>query len=113
MNLLLIHGTAAARTMATTNDKAMALADSDPNANPHLKYSDANAQGFGVALVTATQVTAVLTTVQRPVTTAAPCGEADRHLHRAHRQPRWPHRADVHRHAAVPVLTSDQKSMRW
>lgn len=71
MNMLLLHGPAAARTMATTNDKAMALAQSAPP-NPHLKYADTNAQGFGVALIGSTQIEATLTTVQRPITTAAP-----------------------------------------
>lgn len=71
LNLLLLHGTAAADTMARTNDRTMALAAADPTANPHLKYADTNAQGFGVALVTATQVEATLTTISRPVTQAA------------------------------------------
>lgn len=71
LNLLLLHGTAAADTMARTNDVAMALAASNPD-NPHLKYADTNAQGYGVARVTATEIEAVLTTIERPVTTAAP-----------------------------------------
>jgi alkaline phosphatase D len=71
VNLLLLHGTASASTMANTDNLTMALAASDPD-NPHLKYADTNAQGFGVALVTATQVEATLTTVERPVTQAAP-----------------------------------------
>lgn len=71
LNMLLMHGAASARTMATTNDLAMALAQSNTD-NPHLKYADTNAQGFGVALITATQVTTTLTTVARPITTAAP-----------------------------------------
>jgi alkaline phosphatase D len=71
MNMLLLHGTAAAYTMYQTNNRTMALAQSDPTNNPHLKYADCNAQGFGVALVTATQVDATLTTISRPVTMAA------------------------------------------
>ena len=70
--MLLINGPRAAYTMSQTNDRAMALAQNDPTANPHLKYADTNAQGFGVALVTATQVEATLTTIARPVTNAAP-----------------------------------------
>lgn len=72
LNMLLINGARSAYTMSQTNDRAMALAQNDPNANPHLKYADTNAQGFGVALVTATQVEATLTTISRPVTMAAP-----------------------------------------
>jgi alkaline phosphatase D len=69
LNLLLRHGTAAARTMATTNNLAMAMAQADPTVAPHLKYADTNAQGFGVALITATQVEATLTTINRPIVT--------------------------------------------
>lgn len=71
LNMLLVHGTTAADTMRRTNDREMALAQSDPTANPHLKYADTNSQGYGVALVTATQVEATLTTISRPVTSAA------------------------------------------
>ena len=71
INLLLRYGTAAARTMATTNNLAMALAQRDPTANPHLKYADCNAQGFAVALFTAGQVEAELVTINRPVTATA------------------------------------------
>ncbi|MEZ4401396.1 MAG: alkaline phosphatase D family protein [Kofleriaceae bacterium] len=45
MNMLFLHGMASARTMAQTNDKAMALAQADATINPHLKYADTNAQG--------------------------------------------------------------------
>lgn len=70
LNLLLLHGTAAARTMATTDNLTMALAASNPD-NPHLKYADTNAQGFGVALITAAQMEATLTTIERPIMTNA------------------------------------------
>lgn len=71
LNLLLLHGTAAAHRMHQTNNLTMAMALAD-DSNPHLKYADTNSQGYGVALITATQVEATLTTVERPVTTAAP-----------------------------------------
>jgi alkaline phosphatase D len=67
VNLLLLHGAAAARTMATTNDLAMAMAQADPTCNPHLRYVDANAQGYGIALIGATQVEAWLVTIGRPI----------------------------------------------
>jgi alkaline phosphatase D len=71
LNLLLLHGTTAAITMDETEDRAMALAQSDPTINPHLKYADTNAQGYGVVLITATQVETVLTTVERPTDNTA------------------------------------------
>ena len=71
LNLLLIHGTTAAVTMHETKDRAMALAQSDRTINPHLKYADSNAQGYGVVLITATQVETVLTTVERPTDNTA------------------------------------------
>ncbi len=71
LNMLLVHGAAAARTMATTNNLTMALAASDRTINPHLKYADTNAQGYGVALFTATELQATLVTVQRPINAAA------------------------------------------
>jgi alkaline phosphatase D len=67
LNLLLRQGTAAARTMATTNNLTQALADADPTVMAHLKYADTNAQGYGVAVITAGQIEATLTTVARPI----------------------------------------------
>lgn len=72
MNMLLLHGADAAATMDETKDRAQALARANPTINPHLKYADTNAQGYGVALVTATQIEASFTTVRRAVDAAAP-----------------------------------------
>jgi alkaline phosphatase D len=72
MNLLLLHGTAAANTMANTNDLTQAMADADPTANPHLRYADTNAQGYGVLVVSATEIEATLVTIDRPVTGDGP-----------------------------------------
>ena len=66
----LLHGSASAKAMNDTRDLPTALAASAPP-NPHLKYSDANSQGYGIALITGTQVVATLTTIERPVTNAA------------------------------------------
>jgi alkaline phosphatase D len=71
MNLLLIHGTAAASTMASTNDLEQAMAVSDPTANPHLAYADTNAQGYGLLVVGADQAEATLVTVVRPTSPTA------------------------------------------
>ncbi len=71
LNLLILHGAASAKTMAETNSLDMALRESAPP-NPHLKYADTNSQGYGVALITATQVEGTLTTIGRPITNGAP-----------------------------------------
>ena len=67
LNLWLRHGTHAARTYAETNDLAQALALADPTINPHLKYVDTNAQGYGYAKITATQVEGTIVTINRPI----------------------------------------------
>ncbi len=72
LNLLLLHGTAAATTMGLTNDLEQAMAVADPTVNPHLKYADTNAQGYGIAVISGAQVEATLVTMARPVATAAP-----------------------------------------
>jgi alkaline phosphatase D len=71
LNMLILHGAASAKKMFETNRLDMALLESAPP-NPHVKYADSNSQGFGVALITATQVVGTLTTMARPVTTGAP-----------------------------------------
>jgi alkaline phosphatase D len=75
MNLLILHGSDAAATFDTTHDLAMAQAQYDATINPHLRYADANSQGYGYLKVTATGCTGVLTTINRPTampTTAGP-----------------------------------------
>lgn len=72
MNMLLMHGANAAVRMDETKDVAMALAASDRTINPHLRYADTNAQGYGVALVSANQVEASLVTMRRAIDAAAP-----------------------------------------
>ena len=74
MNLLLIHGTDAAAEYAATLDVNMALAKGDPTVNPHLKYADTNAQGYGYLKITATQCEGTLTTINRPVGQASTSG---------------------------------------
>jgi alkaline phosphatase D len=70
MNMLLRFGSAAALTMANTDDIAAAQADYDPTINPWLKYADTNAQGYGILRITATGATSDLVTVNRPVVDA-------------------------------------------
>jgi alkaline phosphatase D len=78
LNLLLQHGFYAAGTYAANPTNAttqparigVALTQSTP-VNPHLKYVDTDAQGYGYAKVTATQIDAQLVTINRPVGAAS------------------------------------------
>ncbi len=73
VNVTLLYGSfAAADAAATQRSDATAKAAIDaarltyPDANPHLMYADSNAQGYGVAKITATQIEATLVTMERP-----------------------------------------------
>ncbi|HTJ40606.1 MAG TPA: alkaline phosphatase D family protein [Kofleriaceae bacterium] len=74
MNLLLLHGTAAADEFHNTKSLTAAEAVYNPAINPWLKYADSNAQGYGYVKITATEVTGVLTTVKRPIGTPSDSG---------------------------------------
>jgi alkaline phosphatase D len=67
INMTLLYGSASSQVMSTTNNFTMAMNNRDPNVNPHLKYADANAQGYGIMRVTSSGATADLVTVNRPV----------------------------------------------
>lgn len=71
-NLLLLGGTPAAGTFAATKDLTAALGRVDPATNPHLKYADTNAQGYGYARITADQIAATIVTIHRPIATPGP-----------------------------------------
>ncbi|MEO7732254.1 MAG: alkaline phosphatase D family protein [Kofleriaceae bacterium] len=74
-NLLLLNGPVAAGTYAASKSLAAAL---DPkinlNPNPHLKYADTNAQGYGYVKITGTQVAASIITINRPITAPTDAG---------------------------------------
>jgi alkaline phosphatase D len=74
MNLLVLHGSDAAATFDTSHDLAQAQAQYDPTINPHLRYADSNAQGYGYLKVTATGCTGTLTTINRPTATPTTAG---------------------------------------
>jgi alkaline phosphatase D len=65
-NTSLLWGGPAAIEAARTNNPADALAARDPNINPHLRYVDTDARGYGLMSVTAAGVTATLVTVPAP-----------------------------------------------
>lgn len=66
-NLLLLEGTIAAGAFA--QNLAVIPSVFDPTTNPHLKYADTNAQGYGYAQVTADAIKATIVTINRPITT--------------------------------------------
>lgn len=71
LNMLLLHGTTSAGAFAQFRDSPnalpIALSQSDPNTNPHLKYMDSNAQGYGYVKITGTEVAAQIVTLNRPI----------------------------------------------
>lgn len=67
LNVMLLHGAGAARAAESSHDLAAIEAASDPLANRHLKFTDTNAQGYGILTVTADDVTASLVTIVRPL----------------------------------------------
>lgn len=67
-NVLLVHGMASAEAAAATHNLTDILAAKDPAVNPHLRYVDTNAQGYGLLTITSAQVTAELVTINRPTT---------------------------------------------
>ncbi len=67
-NLLLRQGTVAAGTFAATKSLDAARPAFNPNTNPHLKYADTNAQGYGYVKINGAQVAASIVTINRPLT---------------------------------------------
>lgn len=67
LNLLVLHGLASAGAFAATRSLPIALSQSDPTANPHIRYVDTNAQGYGFLKITAAQIEASLVTINRPI----------------------------------------------
>jgi alkaline phosphatase D len=84
VNLLLLDGVVSAGTFAGAIAQgapapvALALATApgtaDPNTNPHLKYVDSNAQGYGYAKITGAQVAATIVTINRPIAQTGAAG---------------------------------------
>ena len=82
LNLLLLDGVQSAGTFAGAVAQGAppaialgaALAAADPTTNPHLKYVDSNAQGYGYAKITADQIAATIVTINRPIATASDAG---------------------------------------
>src|SRR5262249_228238 len=67
LNTLLRYGSPAALELANTHDIKMAPATANAPVNPHVRYSDSAANGYGVATFAADQATLTLVTIERPI----------------------------------------------
>ena len=65
LNALFFYGSSAAQVQ--NYDIPAVEAAADPAANPHLKFIDTDAQGYGLLTVTADNITAQLVTIERPI----------------------------------------------
>jgi hypothetical protein len=65
LNTLIRYGSHAANVAADTHDLAMVEKARDPKINPHLRYADARATGYGLCSVTADALKATLVTIER------------------------------------------------
>jgi alkaline phosphatase D len=66
-NVLFLHGSASALEAAMTHSIDDIEAAKDPTVNPHLRFIDTNAQGYGLVTATASQLTTTLVTINRPL----------------------------------------------
>jgi alkaline phosphatase D len=67
LNTLLRYGSAAGNVAAATHDIAMIEAARNPDVNPHLRYVDTGANGYGIASFDADAARIELVTIERPV----------------------------------------------
>jgi len=65
MNTLVRYGSRAANEAADTNDLAKIEAARDPSVNPHLRYADSTANGYGLAHANAQRLELRLVTMKR------------------------------------------------
>ncbi len=67
LNTLLRYGSAAGNVAAATHDIAMIEAARNPDVNPHLRYVDTGANGYGIATIDGDAARIELVTIERPV----------------------------------------------
>jgi alkaline phosphatase D len=65
LNTLIRFGSKAANVAASTNDLDQIAAARNPNINPHLRFVNSNAYGYGLAHVTADAINTSLVTIKR------------------------------------------------
>lgn len=67
LNLTFLHGTRASVTAAATGSLEAGLAAANPEQNPHLRYVDTDAYGYGVVRVGPERVRVTFVVVERPL----------------------------------------------
>ena len=67
LNTLLRYGSRAANVAANTHDLAQVEAARKMDVNPHLRFVDTHARGYGVIAVEETEVKATLVTIEPPI----------------------------------------------
>jgi alkaline phosphatase D len=78
LNTLLRYGSPAALELANTYDIKMALAKANEKVNPHLRYTDSAANGYGLATFAADQATLTLVTIEKPIVDRGADGATER-----------------------------------
>ncbi len=67
LNTLIRYGSVAATTASMTNDIAMAEAARNDKVNPHLRFVDTAANGYGIAAFDGSNAQITLVTIERPL----------------------------------------------
>jgi hypothetical protein len=67
LNLTFTDGSAAATALSGGSEPALALRLADPHHNPHLRYVDANANGYALATVDGARLQVALVAVPAPL----------------------------------------------
>jgi alkaline phosphatase D len=78
LNTLIRYGSAAASIAAATDDTAMIDAARDESINPHLRYVDTGANGFGLASFDGSAAAIELVTIERPIVARGEQGAQER-----------------------------------
>jgi hypothetical protein len=73
-NVLFFYGTAAALEASNSHSLSAIEAADDPEVNPHLRFVDTAANGYGLVTATETDMTVTLVTINRPTTVTAEAG---------------------------------------
>lgn len=67
MNLTMLHGVRAALTLHETGDVAQAIAASNPDVSPHLRFADVSGHGYATVRVTPELLETEFISIPRPV----------------------------------------------
>jgi alkaline phosphatase D len=105
MNLLLRHGVRSALEYAASADKSKALAASNPDNAPHVRFVDMGGHGYAVVCAEAEQFTTEFVCIPRPLTRATRSDGGPLRYRVVHRAKLW--RAGERPELATEVLEGD------